>query len=168
MEYEPRRPSGYTATQIALHWLIAALVIFQVVFGESMVDAMKAAKDGTELSAGTAFLADAHLYVGIAVLLLTVVRFVVRLGNGAPPPPASASAIQARIADVLHWLFYAMLFAAPVSGLVAWYLIPDIGNLHALFKPAFVILVALHAAAALWHHFVARDTVLRRMLVPKA
>lgn len=54
----------------------------------------------------------------------------------------------------------------PVTGLLTVYVNPDIGEIHQLAKPAFVILIALHASAALFHHFVLRDGTLKRMLSP--
>ena len=42
------------------------------------------------------------------------------------------------------------------------------GDIHAIAKPAFIVLIGIHAAAALAHHFVLKDAVLRKMLVPAA
>ena len=158
------RRTGYSALQIALHWVIAALVIFQVVFGESMVEAVEAAEEGEALGATDQLLAGLHYWVGLAILALVAVRLVVRMVSGAPP--AVDDGLAGKAAAGLHLLFYVLLVAAPVSGLLGYYLGDPWGELHQLAKPAFIVLVAIHAAAALYHAFVLRDATLRRMMVP--
>jgi cytochrome b561 len=56
--------------------------------------------------------------------------------------------------------------AVPVSGLLAYYVWDWMGDIHAIAKPAFIVLIGVHAAAAIFHHFVLKDAVLRKMLVP--
>lgn len=159
------RANGYAPIQIGLHWLIAALVLFQLVFGESMVTATDAAEEGTTLGTTDAVLATAHYWVGICVLVLVAVRLAVRLRMGAPAP-AEGNAIMALAAKTTHWLFYILLVAVPVTGLITVYINPEMGEIHQLAKPAFIVLIAIHAGAALFHHFILRDGTLRRMLVP--
>ena len=75
---------GYSVYQIGLHWLIAALVFVQLVFGESMTEFVEAAEEGEPVSALDANLAGVHYYFGIAILALVAVRLALRLRNGAP------------------------------------------------------------------------------------
>lgn len=159
-----QKNNGYAPIQIALHWLIAALVLFQLVFGESMVTATDAAEEGTTLGATDAVLATAHYWVGILVLVLVAMRLVVRLRMGTPAP-AEGNPLMALAAKATHWLFYILLVAVPVTGLITVYINPEMGEIHQLAKPAFIVLIVLHAGAALFHHFVLKDGTLRRMLV---
>lgn len=161
------RVQGYSGWQIGLHWLIAALVLFQIVFGEVMEEAMEAIEDNEAIASGDQFLSGAHYWVGLGILALVVVRVVLRLRNGAPTP-AENVALTDRLAQAVHGLFYVLLFMVPISGLLAYYQIADVGDVHTLAKPAFIVLVAIHAGAALWHQFVVRDNVLLRMLKPGA
>lgn len=159
------RKPGYSSVQIALHWSIAALVLFQLVFGESMVAATDAAETGQPLPASDAALATGHYWVGIGILALVALRLGIRLRSRVPAPE-EGNAILAVIARATHWAFYALLVAVPVSGLLTVYVNPDIGEFHQLAKPVFIVLIALHAGAALFHHFVLRDGTLKRMLRP--
>ncbi|MGV8955292.1 MAG: cytochrome b [Cypionkella sp.] len=159
------KTNGYAPIQITLHWLIAALVVFQLVFGESMVTATDAAEEGTALSTTDAILATAHYWVGLSILALVVTRLIVRLRLGAPHA-AEGNPLLALAAKATHWLFYALLVAVPISGLVTVYINPEVGDIHQLAKPAFIVLIALHAGAALFHQFVLRDGTLMRILVP--
>lgn len=157
------RNPGYSSVQIVLHWLIAALVLFQLGFGESMVAATDAAENGQTLPASDAALATGHYWVGIGILALVLLRIRLRSGVGAAE---EGNVLLAFAARATHWAFYALLVVVPISGLLTVYVNPDIGKFHQLAKPVFIVLIALHAGAALFHHFVLRDGTLKRMLRP--
>ncbi len=158
--------TGYSLAQIVLHWTIAALILFQLVFGESMAEVVEAAEEGKTASAFDQSMASAHFWVGIAVLALVIVRLSLRVFQGVPALVASSGTLANRAARVTHWLFYALLFLVPVTGLLATYVSEGFGEIHELGKPAFIGLIALHAAGALYHHFWLKDGTLRRMLTP--
>lgn len=158
-------PKGFSSVQIGLHWVIAALIIFQLIFGESMADVwrMFETTGAATLTVG----AWAHILVGIAVLALAVWRIEVRLMRGVPDEPASSSARMVLAANVGHWVLYALMFIAPISGLVAWYGgVAVVATVHELLKPVLIILIAGHVAAALWHQFWLKDGLMDRMKRP--
>ncbi|MCB1500699.1 MAG: cytochrome b/b6 domain-containing protein [Bauldia sp.] len=155
-------PRSYSLAQILLHWVIAALVVWQLVFGESMGEVER---QGAAADASTVFLADTHIWAGFAILVLVLLRIVLRLAQGAPPPVDSSPAL-ALLAKLAHAAFYVLLVLVPLTGIGAYYLDLPVGGLHELGKPLFIVLIALHVAAALWHQFVRHDGTLRRMLVP--
>ncbi len=157
---------GYSSLQILLHWAIAALVFFQLIFGESMSTATRAARRGTEVDPTDATLASAHYWIGIAILALVAVRLIVRLTSGAPEPQTSGNALLDKLAHYSHWLFYALLVAMPVTGLLAVYVSPELGEIHELGKPVFIILIGIHVLGALYHQFWIKDGTLRRIFVP--
>lgn len=157
---------GYRGIQIGLHWLIAVLVLVQLVFGESMTTYVDAIGEGRPLSSLEATLGSVHYWVGIAVLALVVVRLGVRLYYGAPPVDVTTPRWMILAARATHVAFYALLAAVPVSGLLAYYVWDWMGDIHAWAKPVFFVLIGVHAAAALFHQFVLKDGLLRRMLVP--
>lgn len=155
---------GYTAAQIGLHWLIVLLVLFQLVFGESMGGLYDAKWEGAGAPAD-AGLGVTHIWVGFAILAAVALRLILRLSAGAPPP-AAGSRITQTLAGVTHALFYVLLFAAPILGILAYWFVPSLAGVHTLAKPAFIVLIVLHAGAALYHHFVRHDEVLMRMIRP--
>jgi len=157
---------GYSGLQIVLHWIIAAFVLFQLVFGESMAEATDAAADGTPIAPADAALASAHYWVGIAILLLVALRLMLRLQRGAPEPLSSGGSALGRVAAIAHWLFYALLVLMPVTGLLAIYVSPELGEVHEIGKPVFILLIAAHVAGALYHQFWLKDGTLRRMVIP--
>ena len=153
--------------QIILHWTIATLVIFQLIFGESMGAVMRAATRNTTPSPADQQLASLHYWVGIAVLVLVGVRLAVRLVQGVPRT-VGLSQLAVRAAQVAHSLFYLLLILVPVTGLLGYYFGDPWGDLHTWGKPAFIILIAIHAGAALFHQLWVKDSTLRRMFVPGA
>lgn len=158
---------GYTIYQIGLHWLIAALVFAQLIFGESMTEAIEAAEEGESVSALEGNLADMHYYFGIAILALVAVRLVLRLKNGAPPPPPETSGAIELAGRVSHWLFYALLVVVPITGLLGYYYGDPCSEWHTYAKSVFIGLIALHVAASLYHQFWRKDGLLMRMLKPE-
>lgn len=158
-------PAGYSGTQIALHWAIAALIGIQLLFGEAMEEMADAATSGHPLTGTAALMGDLHIVVGIAILLLVGVRLALKLRRGTPEPSAT-SWVGVRVIAGVHWLFYGLMIAAPVSGLVAYYVSTAAAGPHTLLKPVFIVLILLHVAGAVWHQFATRDGTLRRMIAP--
>jgi cytochrome b561 len=157
---------GYSTLQITLHWLIAALVAFQLIFGDGMTNVRDAAEEGATPSNVDFAVSIGHYWFGIAILVLVLVRLGVRLTQGVPPRPVATPTWMDWAAKLVHWAFYAMLFAMPVLGLLTVYVSDSFGDIHKLGKPVFIVLIAVHVGAALFHQFVKRDGTLRRILVP--
>jgi cytochrome b561 len=154
-------PTGYTRTQIALHWIAALLILQQYLFKEAMASAWDALRDGLE----TAFdpLVLAHVAGGALVLAFALWRLAIRAGRGAPEIVGD-SALQRRVATGTHLGLYVLMILMPASGAAAWF-----GGLevaaqgHNILKIALLALVALHVAGALWHQFVLKDGLIARM-----
>jgi cytochrome b561 len=92
---------------MALHWLIAALIIGNVVLAwtaESLPD------DWVRP------VIDTHKSIGITVLGLAALRLLWRIANPPPPMPADYPALERRAAHGVHWLLYSVMFALPLSG----------------------------------------------------
>lgn len=157
---------GYSSLQLTLHWLVAALVAFQLLFGESMTTVRDAAEEGATASSTDLAISVAHYWFGIAILVLLILRVVVRLRHGVPLRSASVPTWMDWAAKLVHWAFYLMLFAMPVLGLLTVYVSDAFGDIHKLGKPVLVALIAVHVLAALFHQFVLKDGTLRRILVP--
>ena len=66
-----------------------------------------------------------------------------------------------------HWALYVVMLLAPMTGLAAWYGgVATAAEVHELFKPVIIVLVAGHVAAALYHQFIRKDGLLLRMKRP--
>lgn len=169
----------YTRTAISLHWLVALGIIGTFTLGFYMAD--------LPLSPNKLKLYSWHKWAGVTLFLLALLRLGWRLTHPAPPLPAGTPGWQVLMAHVTHWALYFLMLAIPVSGWlmssaqgfpVVWFGIvplPDLvgrdkalGELflqmHVIMNYTLLTLVALHAAAALKHHFIDRDDILRRML----
>ena len=168
----------YTRTAIALHWVVAGLVITLLAVGWLM----------TDMSPGPAKLqvVSWHKWGGITVLGLFFVRSLWRLTHPVPAP-LPMPAWQLKLAQTAHALLYAMLLVQPLTG---WLFSSAVGRqvvylnliplpnlvaknppLGAVFKSLhenggtlLAVVIGLHALAALKHHFFDHDDTLRRML----
>jgi cytochrome b561 len=171
------RAARYNRTARALHWIIAALVIGNIA-GGLLHDALEDVVN----------LMPLHKAAGMTVLVLTLARIAWRLTWTAPPQPASMSGLEVLVARAAHLLFYALMLAMPVTGWImasagkyplTWFGLFDLPKLpvtredplyalgregHELLGWLFLALAVLHIAAALRHHFILKDNVLRRML----
>ena len=162
----PAAPRGYSTTQVALHWVIAALVAFQLLFGESMGAVMEAEERGRSVSALDSQLAAFHYWIGIGVLVLVAIRFGLRTLVGVPEATDASPRWAVAASNLAHNLFYVLLVSVPVTGLLGYYLKDPWSEIHAISKPAFLGLIAVHVAGALYHQFWLKDRTLTRMLVP--
>lgn len=150
--------TGYSGLQIGLHWLIAILIVTAWLTGEGAEEAMETVEDG-----GVAGFVP-HVAIGLSILALVVVRVLVRLGRGAPAAPGLAGSFAVMAADWGHRLIYLLMIAVPLGGLSTFFLGLDVGEVHALAANILMLIVLGHALLALYHQYVLKDGLLRRMM----
>ncbi|MEO8374640.1 MAG: YceI family protein [Sphingomonas bacterium] len=97
----------YSRVAMLLHWLIAACFAFQIGLGLRM-DAPRGPQ--------TFAVYQLHKSVGITILLLTLIRLAWRLTKPAPAFPATMSALEKRLANIVHAGFYILLIGLPLTG----------------------------------------------------
>ncbi|MCU9849122.1 cytochrome b/b6 domain-containing protein [Defluviimonas sp. WL0024] len=156
-----KQASGYTRVQIALHWIVLALIVVSYGSGNAIASAWRAFGRGEEVGPGALLV---HVVAGGAILALALARLYLRLRHGAPAAPEGGHPGVKAVAAVTHWSLYALMIAMPATGLAAWFGgIRDLGDVHEAMFNLLVALVALHVAGAMLHHFVLKDGLLRRM-----
>jgi cytochrome b561 len=176
--HKPMR-DRYTATAIALHWLIALLLLGQFAFGLMLDDIPR----GTP---ARGLYVNLHKSSGIVIGLLIVLRIVWRLTHTPPPLPEMMPAWQRRAAILGHAALYLCMLMLPLSGYLAsnfsrhgikffnlvrlppWG--PDDKTLYAFFNSThhiaallLALFVALHVLAVAKHMLVDRDGLVRRI-----
>ena len=179
------RVEVYSGTARAMHWIMAALLLFQLAAG--LVMAYDAPRPNVaSWLVDTFALYDVHKLLGVVLLGLVAVRLMVRVKSGAPADEPSLEPWQRESSHMVHGWLYLLMFGVPILGWLAVSLYPALvvfGSLplpglaepdrdlskgvflaHALAAYVMIALVAVHVGAALYHHFVRRDGVLRRML----
>ncbi len=160
----------------ALHWAMAVLILAMLFVGVAMVGSM----------AWRPALLALHRPIGIALLVLVLVRLVHRLRRRTPPLPPDLPAWQRAAAQASHIALYGLMLAMP---LVGWAMVSAAGNpvviwgdvrlpaiaphdpalysglrlAHAWLARALLAVILLHLAAALHHAWVRRDGVFRTM-----
>jgi cytochrome b561 len=174
-----RQPTQiYTRTAIALHWLMAVLILVTFSVGLYM--------HGLHLSPFKLKIYSWHKWAGVTAFLLLLIRLVWRAGHRSPDLPVSMPAWQRVGAHAVHGLLYLLMIAVPLTG---WLMssakgfqtvyfgvlpIPDLlakntelGNalraIHEWLNYLMLALVTGHAGMALKHHLIDRDDILVRM-----
>jgi cytochrome b561 len=162
-----------------LHWLIVALIALQATLGLT----------GRLLPLGVEKLAilARHKSIGITILGLAALRLLWRWLNPTPRLPSNLKPHERFLAHFTHAALYVLLFAMPFTGWimssargfpVSWFNLVQLPDLvpknetlygamvttHAALAIALTLTLAVHIAAALKHHLVLKDDVLRRML----
>lgn len=176
------RPARYTTTAIALHWLLALMILGSLAVGLYMTS--------LPFSPARLKLFNWHKWAGMLILMLSAARLLWRLTHKPPAEPAMP-AWQRRAASATHGLLYALFFAVPLAGwayssaagfpvvLFGVLPLPDwvpvnrelselLKGMHHWLAYALGGLVALHVAAALKHQLIDRDGLLTRMLPRRA
>lgn len=168
-----------------LHWLVAGLVLVQIISGVIMVYDAPEPNIWKTLSHSLR-LWDVHKLLGLVVLALVVMRLTYRVSRGAPPDEPTLEVWQREGSHFVHAWIYLLLILIPALGWLGISLYPalvvfDHITIPALMEPdrpaseavlrahviavvALGVLLAVHISAALFHHFIRRDGVLRRML----
>ena len=180
----------YSTVAMVLHWAIAVAIVGLIAAGTWMADAIRVPE-----TQGLAFsVYQWHKSLGLAVLVLSVLRLAWRFVKPPPPLPASMPGWERTLAGVSHTAFYVLMIGMPllgwamvsasplglptiVFGLFEWPHIPFLADLEdkkpvedalktAHMAGGYLLagLLVLHVGAALKHHFVSRDDVLARMV----
>ena len=173
----------YSATARFFHWLIALLIAVMAVTGFAMV---YRGKDLNIWDSLTNNLYSTHKALGLVILALVILRLFYRLVVGRPADEATITPFQRMASHTVHWSLYVLLIAIPIGGWLGVSLFPALDVfglfqipaltspnkalseqvlwLHGLAAYILLSLVAIHVAAALYHHIIRGDGVLTRML----
>lgn len=159
--------TGYSLLQRFLHWAVALLIFFNLLFPDGMNAWRHIVRRGDTPSAADISAANIHAYLGIAVLILAVLRLFLRSFHGVPAHSAEEPRVFQVAARIAHGALYLLIFAMPLSGMAAYYFGVDLaGSIHAgILKAILWTLIGAHIAGALVHQFYWRTNALRRMTI---
>lgn len=156
-------PKTYHPAQIWLHWIVVIGVILQIGFNDAIVAVVDAREAGQAPSAPDLTSAWFHVGIGSLILLAVIARLVLRWRHGVPGHAPGTTAVQARMAGIMHNALYGLLLALVVTGMLTWNGIAPLGGLHFVLGTALFFAALAHAAAALFNQFIRKDGTLARM-----
>lgn len=167
----------YTKRTAIIHWLILILIVAALALGIWL--------DDSENTAQKLSIYPLHFLIGDAVLLLTLLRIYFRKKDGEPAS-ANTNPLLNKVASATHVLMNLSLIALAISGIATVAtsglidalkagdpgLIPDFHKVdakefHELFLGVTLLLVIFHVAAALYHQFIVKDNLLRRIMIKR-
>ena len=174
---EVRQIQRFNPLQRTLHWLMAICILAMLFIGVGMA---------STVASDYLTLVNIHKPLGIAILVLALIRLVVRLRYGAPPLPLDLPEPMKLAAYLSHYALYALMIAMPLIGwamlsaaeypVVLWpgvwlpRILPLDPSLHTFLWNAhfylaflFFALILMHLAAALFHGLIRRDGVFDSM-----
>jgi cytochrome b561 len=172
----------YSNLSIFWHWLIAILIIAAFVLGSYMTD--------LKISPSKLKYYSWHKWMGVSIFILVLFRLLSRYLKGAPAYPATMPKWEKLAAHASHIALYVLMFAVPLSGYFYTYaagypvvyfglielpavvevnkaLAGNLKELHEALTTILLLVVGLHFAAALKHHFFDKDSILQSMLPGK-
>lgn len=174
---------AYSAVARHLHWVTAGAILVMVPLGLTMTYRGNTLNIWDGL---TDSLYSTHKLLGFFVLWLVAGRLAYRLLKGVPPDEPTLLWWHRAASHVVHWLLYGLLIVVPLLGWIGTSLFPALTvfgliDLPALARPdedlaksvlgvhgklaiAMALIACGHVAAALYHHLIRKDGVLRRML----
>lgn len=176
MRNDDAQAARYDRATIAFHWITAVLVVALWCLGQTLDWFPRGAPRLAALST--------HISLGVALAGVLLARLFWRGSAGRHLPPADPGALGV-LAQLAHTALYLLLIAVVGLGLgLEWlrgdsifglFSLPGLAptdravrhaftGLHSLLANAVLIVAGLHALAALAHHYVLRDSVLRRMV----
>lgn len=168
----------YGVVAKAFHWGLFLLLTFSIIAGNVLASMPKGPE---KLEA-----AGMHKSFGAILLTLILLRLVWRLINETPKLPDDKTAIQTELAKGMHWALYGLMFAQPLAGILmsqaAGFPVSFFGlfefpvflaknqelakfflGMHGTVWILLVLAVIGHAGAAMHHHFIKKDNVLKQM-----
>jgi cytochrome b561 len=166
--------SRYQPVLVALHWLLALMIISLLCLG-FLVLADMPNTDPKKLD-----ILVWHMSGGMFVLVLMILRLIIRLWSARPPTATTGSRWLDRLAPLVHFSLYAIVFLMVASGWATGWFIRDVFQpngaplpddfdalptfqVHSILATVLVVLIAGHVVAGLYHQFVLKDGLFRRM-----
>jgi cytochrome b561/polyisoprenoid-binding protein YceI len=184
---------SYGSVAKTFHWLIALLILTIIPVGLVANDMAQALRDPSIPSTAEDFtrtflLFSIHKTLGVAIFWVALARILWALTQPKPGLLNADKRVEAFLAETVHWLLYGSLVLVPLTGWIdhaattgfapIWWpfgqslpfvpkdagLSATFAGLHVTLQRVLIISLLLHIAGALKHHFVDRDSTLRRML----
>ncbi len=168
---------AYSGTAKTLHWIMGALVLLMLAGASQMPEGV-----GAEKIAAT----RGHTGFGLILAAIALAAFANRLRQPPPPLPETIANWQRVVSTWTHRALYLLIAVQVVAGIglavTAPYVVQSFGliplsdlaaddkalfgvflEMHEIGATGLFLLAGLHIGAALYHHFIAKDVVLRRM-----
>lgn len=156
----------YSFFQIILHWIMAILFAVNYIFSDGMGSFFQRHLDG--VTTGSDRAVTSHIFVGITFILLAVIRLATRTNHNRPEMAATSEPILIKLESHIHNGLYLLMFVVPIAGMSALYSkIEILGKIHVLFMNLMLAIIVFHIIAGLYHQFILKDNLFRRMSIFK-
>lgn len=155
-------PTGFSRTQIILHWVTALLVALQYLLHDGIAQAFE---NGMETGQMTLIApAIGHMASGTIILGLAMWRLMLRRERGVPASPEGEPDWAKKTSKAAHYGFYILLVLLPVTGAAAWGMPSGTAsNAHEVLRALLFLLILGHVGAVVIHQTLWKTNLLARM-----
>lgn len=170
----------YPRAIVILHWLMLLQLI--VVYG--FIELREIFPKGTE---PRELMKEVHYMLGLTVLALVIARLYFKAKSSRPVIQPEPTRMIQILSKTMHFVLYALMIGMPIAG---WLMLSAAGKpipffglelpsliaknkeladtikeLHKTAGSAGYFLIAAHALAGLYHHYIVRDNTLKRISI---
>jgi cytochrome b561 len=171
----------YSNVSVILHWLVAIMLLLALFMGSTVLSNTPNS-DPAKIDA-----LKGHMIFGFLITFFMIIRLVVKIKTITPPKMVTANPMQDKIGVAVHHILYLLVIVLGLSGFGIAILagIPDVINgvegavlpvdfsefapriAHGIIAKLIMLVVALHVVAALYHQFVLKDSIFKRVMFGK-
>ena len=152
----------YSKLQVFLHWTTFILVLFQFLSPSGIGEVFKLRIENKDFEVGA--LVSLHMAVGTLIVLFIFSRVWMRFSGLEPQYQSNGQKSLKILARIVHLSMYGVLILLPVTGGIAWFQLSiDARDIHEFLRPVLLVLVLIHLLASLFHQFVQKNSIFKRM-----
>ena len=157
-------PTHYNKFHILIHWLIVVIILLQMITGDKIALEFLALRNQAVNNDGNTSNSQIHLLGGLFIILLMAIRVFLRIRFGVPAPTNKANDPLKLLSTFVHLGIYLVLFAIPISGLLAFSTINvDVGIAHKILVNLLYLFVIIHLIGVAYNQIFLGENIMERI-----
>ena len=157
-------PTHYNKFHLLIHWLVVIVILLQMNTGDKIALEFLALRNEGIKNDGNTSNSQIHILGGLLLILLMAIRVFLRKKFGVPAPTEKTNDPLKFLSTFVHLGIYLVLFAIPISGLLAFSTINvDLGITHKILVNILYLFVIIHLIGVAYHQIFLGDNIMERI-----
>ena len=157
-------PTHYNKFHILTHWTVVFVILLQMITGDKIALEFLALRNEATTTNGNTSNSHIHILGGVFIFLLMAIRIFLRIKFGVPIPTKKTNAQLKFLSTFVHLGIYLILFAIPITGLLAFSTINvDLGIAHKILVNILYLFVIIHLIGVAFHQIFLGDNIMERI-----
>ena len=157
-------PTHYNKFHILIHWLVVVIILIQMITGDKIALEFLAIRNQAINIDGNTSNSQIHMLGGLFIILLMAIRVFLRIKFGVPAPTKKTNDPLKFLSTFVHLGIYLILFAIPITGLLAFSTINvDLGLAHKILVNILYLFVIIHLIGVAFHQIFLGDNIMERI-----